>query len=153
MTAEQWLLAPVALVTAWNRHINSLEKQAKTQDPEAIYKLGRNAFSKSHHDKSYLDDAIKYYEQAAALGHIDALRSVNSFYLYNRYDKEKYLSTLKQLVDLNDSPAMMRLGDIYLCNKRTAEAKKLYEKALALKDPTAQFALEDLKYDGEPSSG
>ena len=140
-------------VAAWDKHIQAIEKQAKNQDPDAIYKLGQNAYRKSHDDKRYLDDAFKYYLQAAELGHEDALRSVNSFYGNQHYDKEKYLSTLKQLVNLNDTKAMLRLGDIYLCNQRTAEAKALYEKALILKDPIAQYALDDLKYDGEPSLG
>jgi len=140
-------------VAAWNRHIQAIEKQAKTQDPEAIFLLGQNAFRKSHDNKRFLEDALMYFQQAADLGHEDALRSVNSLYGNELFDKEKYLSTLKKLVVLNDTKAMVRLGDIYLCNGCKDEAETLYKKAVALKDPIAPYALDDLKIDGEPSAG
>ncbi len=140
-------------VAAWNKHLQGLNNQASRQDPQAIYLLGQNAWTKSHHDERFLDEALEYFQQAANLGHIDALRSLNSMYGSERYDREKYLSTLKQLIEYNDTKAMVRLGDIYLCNDRVAEAQVLYEKAVALKDPIAPYALDDLKHLGEPSSG
>jgi len=48
---------------------------------------------------------------------------------------------------------MLSLGDFYLCNKKVEKAKSLYEQAKRLDNPLAQIALEDLKYDGEPSQG
>ncbi len=65
----------------------------------------------------------------------------------------KYLKAQNQLIELNDTDSMLSLGDFYLCNKKVEKAKSLYEQAKRLDNPLAQIALEDLKYDGEPSQG
>lgn len=140
-------------VAAWKAHIRGLKKQAEGKDSQALFLLGQNAYSKSHDNSQYLTEAFKYFKQAADLGHVDALRSVNRFYGSEFFDKEKYMSTLKQMVKLKDTSAMLRLGDIYLCNDRKEEAKALYEKAIELNDPIAPYALDDLKFDGKPSAG
>lgn len=140
-------------VAAWNRYLDGLKEKASKQDPHAVFLLGQLAYRKSHDNKKYLDDALKYFKQAAEMGHEEALRSVNSLYGGEKFDKEKYLSTLNQLIELNDTKAMLRMGDIYLCNNRTEEARLLYEKAVSLNDSEGHYALEDLKFEGKPSSG
>lgn len=140
-------------VKAWNRHVEQIKTKANKQDPEAIYQLGLQARIRSHEDDSQSTEAFKYFKKASDLGHVDALRALNSLYANEFYNAKEFLATLSQLVELNDTPSMIRLGDIYLCQDKVEAAKKLYEKAKSLKHPEAQFALDDLKYDGEPSSG
>ncbi len=140
-------------VENWNRHLSSLTQNAKSSDSESLFKLGIHAFHGIEHGQSTKEEAINHFKQAATLGHLEALQWLNSIYGMSASTKEKYMSTLQQLVERNDSKAMIRLGDIYFCNKQTDDAKAMYDKAKTLKDPLAKYSLDDLLHGTEPSSG
>ena len=78
---------------------------------------------------------------------------MHGLYGNHSFDKEKYVSILKELADLNDTKAIVRLGDIYLCNDFKTEARVSYEKAVNLKFPIAPYELDNLKAGGVPSTG
>jgi TPR repeat protein len=140
----------IRLVNAGKARMNSLEEQAGDQDPDALYALGQQHYRLSHHDPSSTTQAVNYFQQAADMGHFDALLSVNNMYAY---DAEKFLKTLQQLIDRDHAASMVKMGDILLCQQQVEKARALYQRAIDLNDPTARYALEDLEHDGVPSAG
>ena len=143
----------IRLVNAGQEKTKQLQAQAKQQDPQALFMLGQQHDLQSHNNPAGIALAVKYYQQAADLGHFDALLALNRLYLYDAVDVDKYLDTLQQLVDRDHAASMVKMGDILLCQQQVEQARTLYQRAIDLNDPTARYALEDLEHDGVPSAG
>lgn len=140
-------------VEAYIKYLNKTKELAGDNDANALFEIGFNLYHKEKDNKENIQQASIYFEKAALQNHVSSLKWLTRIYSQDSPSLEKYLKTQNKLVKLNDSNSMLELGDYFLCNKNINKAKQLYEKAKNLNNPLAQIALEDLKYDGEPSNG
>ena len=136
-------------VKKWDIYINELESKAQLNNTNAAFELGHIQLGQSGTNPTLLNNAIENFQKA---GSRDALNQLLYIFTSKKPDQDKYTSTLKQLIELNDTEAMVMLGDYYLCQNQNDKAIKLYKKAKDSGDYSAQYAIEDMKAGGIPSS-
>ena len=139
-------------VKRWNDHVGHLEKKASTNNTAALRELGYSLLHDGATTADY-EQAIKLLEQAAQQGDVPSLMALASLYKRNMKNETKYVSTLQRAVKLNNTQAMIDLGDYYFCKKLKAKAKMLYQQAIEAGEPLAETALQGLQHDSEPIYG
>lgn len=141
-------------VEDYNKALLRLKNEANSNNPDALYEMGEIAYiNYKTENKESLNQAITYFTKAAKMNHLESIKALSDIYENELHDYDKLLELQLKLAKLGDVDALISLGDYYFCNKKINLAKKLYEKAEKLNHPLASIALEDLKYNGEPSQG
>jgi len=143
-------------VQNWNEHFNELELSAELNNSDAVFELGFFQLEQSKVNPNLLDEAVKNFEIAGNAENQNALNQLLYIYTFKKPSKDKYVETLKKLIILNSTKAMLMMGmmgDFYLCQGQNGMAIKLYQKAENLGNYLAQYAIEDMKADGVPSAG
>jgi tetratricopeptide (TPR) repeat protein len=118
-----------------------LGEMGKTKEAEKEYRVAAKADPKSAQaaynlcvvtSKDRLDEAIKWCRKAADLRPEEPRYGYTyAFFLDKKGDTDKAIPVLRKIVDRNQpfSPAYAMLGTIYEKQGKTAEARKIYEKA------------------------
>lgn len=124
--------------------INKLREQADKKDPRALHALGELYYGGSGVEQDYAQ-ALKWYQQAAELGHIQAQCNVGEFYLQGLGVEKDAVVAIKYFRMSAEAGCAMAINNLAACHahgegveKNLEEAAKLYRKAAELGEPLAQ---------------
>lgn len=140
-------------VQNWDKYLKELESSVELNNSDAVFELGLLQLQQSKVNPGLLDEAVKNFETAGNAENKNALNQLLYIYSFKKPSKDSYVEILKKLIILNNTKAMVMMGDFYLCQGQNDMAIKLYQKAEDLGDYLAQYAIEDMKADGVPSAG
>ncbi len=156
-----YLRAKMAMITVdnWQKYIAQLEIAGKSNNKEALYKLGmlhyNNYLETNFKNKNLLDEAIILFEKAQLLGHKAALLTLLSIYSRDKPNKQRYTKLLKLSVNKYKNGYLF-LGNLYWCNGDKSKAEEMYVKEKnqgGLNATEANYALEDLTKLAKPYDG